>query len=984
MSEKTVERIRNIIKEVDYNNANVEAEKGETIITTLFGITIPEHYRIEGKKHKDGGTPLRVPEGSFVFSDSPKMVIKDENVLKLFNERKQKTPAQIAKKYDLNKYKAILIDKETSSIDKVTAALMLKNNYEKLAMLALYQESMKGFRDGIPEFARPFMEQFHIDENVIKKIKEKNLKKRMDVGGTFGDDKKKRLDAIIERIKRESETNLKPEDVNSTFTFTRPGENISEEDINYIREGLKKSGLDLVDYKSITPRVGNTSHSIQVKRSQPSNDIKSNLLQSAESLVSASVLPGVPTFTDVFEFAKFAGTISNNKNNNTNNQQQQPNQDVNNNNANNQQQPDQNVNDNGKFEPFEEKTSIKDILLPVNTQEPELRESPLNSVNIPDTNKVIPDEEQKQKKEKINSILQKFFGNKTFTIGGPDELVRLKSSSLWASKINQDLANISNQRLLNADNVFLPVKGIDRGDYSVAGTTYGQFRPGEQTIKYTDAMQPLFSKEGGNVGSKIYNWLKYGGGLKKYPEGGNTDIQNTEKRKKGYAGVTDSFLDKNNLNFDVKKENKNDQNQNILNLEISQNKQKERKGYDRFYNFVPDIEKSEAFKRQLPETNFLKSPENLNTKIDVDENKSFKEAIRYWIEGRYKKSENENESDKPKKTENETSKKENEVPFKEKAPYAFSSQDVRNIAGAIAQMSGIKKYLPWSPPVDYYIPRTVYYDPTREIQAAATTAASIAKGLGTYTSPQIAAANMAERQAMLADQVANIVSNANRTNISLANQAEQQKSGIYNQAAATERARQQDLYDKTVVANQQYDDATRKALAGYIAAINKAEENAATLYNLSNYALSNSPYYYDPVTGVIKYDPERGKFDKGKKPEQDQIDKFREAYNRFKEMNLPDDVAQDYAARISGIVTTGNTALRKNKKSEETDNKSGKNSDIEFKVGDKSYVNPQAGKEDNNEEDNENENNTSGKTETQTKGLGGQVYDILFNKYFKK
>jgi len=938
MSQRTVEKIRNIIKEVDYNNANVEAEKGETIVTTLFGITIPEHYRIEGKKHKDGGTPLRVPEGSFIFSDSPKMLIKDENVLKLFNEKKPKTPAQIAEKYDLNKYKAMLIDKETSSIDKVTAALMLKNNYEKLAMLALYQESMKGFRDGIPEFARPFMQQFYIDENVIEKIKEKHQKERMDVGGTYGDDKKKRLDAIIERIKRESEANIKPNDVNSVFSLSRVGENITEEDINYIREELRKSGLDLIDYKTMTPRVGDTSHTIQVKRLQPSNNVKSNLLESAKSLMSASVIPGVATIADVYDFVNLTGIINNKKNNNFN--------------------------------------KIKaDVLQPKTQDEPELRKSTLDTVNLPDVNTGLlnkqqqsfqnannnqqntqqptrhqdnideelkkEEEEQKQKKEKINSILQKFFGNKSFTIGGPDELVRLKSSSLWASKINQDLANISNQRLLNADNVFLPVKGIDRGDYSVAGSTYGQFRPGEQTIKYTDAMPPLISNQGGNTGSKIYNWLKYGGGVKKYPDGGNISIQNNEKNKKGY---------------------------------------------DRFYNLVPDIEKSEAFQRQLPKIDFFKKkPEDLNTNIGVDLDESFKEAIRYWIEQRYKNNENKKQNNEQKKIKEETNKKETDTQFKEKAPYAFSSQDVRNIAGAIAQMSGIKKYLPWSPPVDYYIPRTVYYDPTREIQGAATTAATIAKGLGTYTSPQIAAANMAERQAMLADQVANIISNANRTNIGLANQAEQQKAGIYNQAAATERARQQDLYDRTVIANQQYDDATRKALAGYIAAINKAEENAATLYNISNFVLSNSPYYYDPVTGVIKYDPERGRFDKSKNPEPDAVERFREVYNRFKEMNLPDDVAQDYAARISGIVTSSSASSRKSKK-----DKSSSNSVNTTKVGDKDVILPPGENQstneaqDNNEEENENTNNTTGGATTQSKSLGGQVYDLLFNKYFRK
>jgi hypothetical protein len=35
---------------------------------------------IGGEKHSNGGTPLNVPEGTFVFSDTKKMRIKDPEI----------------------------------------------------------------------------------------------------------------------------------------------------------------------------------------------------------------------------------------------------------------------------------------------------------------------------------------------------------------------------------------------------------------------------------------------------------------------------------------------------------------------------------------------------------------------------------------------------------------------------------------------------------------------------------------------------------------------------------------------------------------------------------------------------------------------------------------------------------------------------------------------------------------------------------------
>lgn len=150
------EEVGKTIQEVPRDQANIEAEKGETVYADVDGDGMYEHMNIEGERHTNGGTPLNVPEGSFIFSDTKKMVIKDPATLKNFglSPRKQGyTPAEIAKKYDINKYKAIVEDPTVDYMQKNTAQMMIKNYQRKLAELALVQEEMKGFPQGIPQMA---------------------------------------------------------------------------------------------------------------------------------------------------------------------------------------------------------------------------------------------------------------------------------------------------------------------------------------------------------------------------------------------------------------------------------------------------------------------------------------------------------------------------------------------------------------------------------------------------------------------------------------------------------------------------------------------------------------------------------------------------------------------------------------------------------------------------------------------------------------
>lgn len=153
--------VNDTLKPTDWDQANLEAEKGETVVTNLNYDGIPEHYKIGGKRHYEGGTPLNLPPNSFIFSRDRSMRIKDEEILKIFNMKPTKkgyTPADIAKQYDINKYRRILADPDTEDLQRETAEMMISNYNMKLGKLALVQESLKGFPQGIPMIAMPYIQ----------------------------------------------------------------------------------------------------------------------------------------------------------------------------------------------------------------------------------------------------------------------------------------------------------------------------------------------------------------------------------------------------------------------------------------------------------------------------------------------------------------------------------------------------------------------------------------------------------------------------------------------------------------------------------------------------------------------------------------------------------------------------------------------------------------------------------------------------------
>jgi hypothetical protein len=177
-----------VLGPVNRKIANVEAEKGETVVTNMSrGLNnIYEMYSIGGKKHSQGGTPLNLPTDgdkesdgtSFIFSDNKKMIVKDPALLEYFgvNPKKPQTFAGISKSWlsAINTSKQILIDDTADRVSKKSAQMSMDNAAFKISALKLLQESKKGMKDGVPNGLSPFFDKLQLDPNEIFAMNEQD------------------------------------------------------------------------------------------------------------------------------------------------------------------------------------------------------------------------------------------------------------------------------------------------------------------------------------------------------------------------------------------------------------------------------------------------------------------------------------------------------------------------------------------------------------------------------------------------------------------------------------------------------------------------------------------------------------------------------------------------------------------------------------------------------------------------------------------
>ena len=129
------------------DGGDINAEKQERVLGDFDQDGSLELMNVNGPSHAEGGKDIDVPSNSFVFSDTKDLKIKDPAVLAQFGITTMKrggfTPAEIAKKYDLTKYKKVTDDPNADDDAMKTAQLMSDSYLAKLSKLAQVQEGMK-------------------------------------------------------------------------------------------------------------------------------------------------------------------------------------------------------------------------------------------------------------------------------------------------------------------------------------------------------------------------------------------------------------------------------------------------------------------------------------------------------------------------------------------------------------------------------------------------------------------------------------------------------------------------------------------------------------------------------------------------------------------------------------------------------------------------------------------------------------------------
>tara|TARA_R110002020_G_scaffold36503_5_gene109855 strand:- start:63257 stop:66679 length:3423 start_codon:yes stop_codon:yes gene_type:complete len=151
-------KLRYSLNPVPRDEATVEAEKGETVLTDLNEDGKFELYKILGKRHTGGGTPLNLPPQSFIYSDTAKARLPKAQLAELgISAKKKITPAVASMNFELNPYVGVLADPTTDKIGEASAELMLDKNKHSLSHLAFLQESRKKFKEGVPLASHPYL-----------------------------------------------------------------------------------------------------------------------------------------------------------------------------------------------------------------------------------------------------------------------------------------------------------------------------------------------------------------------------------------------------------------------------------------------------------------------------------------------------------------------------------------------------------------------------------------------------------------------------------------------------------------------------------------------------------------------------------------------------------------------------------------------------------------------------------------------------------
>lgn len=835
-------RASKYITAVPRDKANLEAEGGETVFGDINGDGMPEHKTIKGPRHAQGGVPLSLPDDSFIFSDTKSMRIKDPEFLTVFGKKSGSyTPADLAKQYDIEKYRKILQDPNSDALDRKTAELMLKNYTLKLGALALAQESKKGFPQGIPAVARPYMEAMGIkDEEVLPE---------------------KEITTTIEQLDKEQKT---------AATMASPTEEQDEEYGNEAEEAqMINSDRPVAQPEpEADEEAGMTPEETQMQYGGLFAD-------RGFAFENGGWLPEeVAVFTGTVPYAEYGMAMGANPQNYQGRKKPMP----------------------GATRFFNVGGNLPKadggIEVDISGMTPQQRDKALDEARTKNPGKEITViEDGKKKKAKhtklkaeeltdVEGVDMKSFGNTPNSIAAAAQY-KLLEKNLQDPKVADKLYEETIKSLKDKRS-YVDKKGHQGKTWEERGHQLPTKE--EVTNQFLSEQKRNLSFRGQNIDPRIFN--DEGSGLapaEKLLKDGvinpktGKKITNLEEAKEAKEHMRQTYGGGNN------KKGYKDASGNILDVSVEEvsgklgvpleNDEKaralqqatfhgythmaENKGdYDAdtqyaLKNFIPEGLQSGAGDEISMGKGLFKSKGLQISPIDDFGKLSDEKYVpnlgnttlghqagagleKYEFEDivediQPKEEPKEQPKEEPKEDPNKpcncpqpdgTNKEvgrdpntgeclpcEQDVEVDVEKPAEWWLQDTVKTTGAFGDLMSIKKHMPWAPKADLETPRPTFLDPTRELAANAEQANIQTQAAAQFAGPQAASARASSIQGTAAKNAADVLSRYNNANVNIANQFETQATNIRNQEQMMNQAATQRLYDQNTIANQQFDNA---------------------------------------------------------------------------------------------------------------------------------------------------------------------------------
>lgn len=857
-------RVENTIDEVPKNHKPldnlIEAEKGEVVITyDDKGLSFPKIYEIKGKKHKDGGTDLDLPDNSFIFSDSKEMVIKDPDILKLFGEEKPKTFAQIAKKYLFNESSKIIEDDIGDSYAKNRALNDIDNKMGKLALLGIIQEKSKG--NDIPTFARIYFmtKGINIDELQNKNKESSSLTDKLpkaELGLNVGSTGSDLTNVVLDWLKKNGYVIQKAENQQASD----PNNKSSQSSVQSSTDAQRSNASQVAQADN---NIQSTANNQNTASQNPFLDTLKDYAQKPWKLaykplidmykVAGKAIGHTMTHSKggmnfMNELETLSG-ISERMTNMYNNYATAKNNPVNTDTT----QPVFNLSDKGdyvtagsQYGQFRPNQQNPTAAFAYGVPNPLVGGYVLSGgINLYDKGGETPNTEGNtgDKRNELKQIIE----NKLKEIyeENDDRFKEVKNTfekyldkiTLDENAIKQIKENIESLNLQEIKDKLFENVGINDESIKNNIISTNLLNIIRSAAKNKEGKIPIMIKEKKDDTYEYRIEYKTESELNK-KKNGKFWYEQLDENQTPIIFADDSFnsndpkvISENTKQFQIPFYNKNISGASKVDG-IPGSKTTTQNHLEKFKQ-NPKVEKTEKpkdpTKPQLGRAGYTSAP--------VTEPKA--KPINTLAKEKQEKLER--QLDNLRKATNRS--------------YSFYVQDTNLIGGALANLANIKKYMPYESTGDAILGRPVFYSPDRQIQQVQQSATQSLKTAQNTLPANLVNAYASAIQGSAADQSANIIGNISNANVGLANQYEQTKASVLSGLADRIAQTQNLAYKENVIANQQFDDAKKKAYANLIAAYNNALKNMANRVTANTVYLANGPFYVDEY-GAIRFNPE--------------------------------------------------------------------------------------------------------------------------------